>query len=242
MAVSRAQQRKDVKEYLKLKLNIKAPRTGKKFKENIEKMDNLYKNMADTYQKVFLGNFIREYYFKYNKRHKNRQPLDISVLKGGALNDCCDFCDKEGKGLVGGTLEKHTFLYDKEGKLKRANYMGAGTDILKRLRKGDKPISKADKISMAHDIQYTMAKTYDDIRKADKIMVRDLTKLYNEGGDSAINILQGKMGILGKMFLENYNILPYQAFTGHLNTAKLSKTDRYILEDNLNKRIRKRFK
>ena len=251
--ISRAQQRKDLKEYLKLDLKIKAPRTGKKFKENIEKMDDLYRNMVNSYQKDYLGQYIREYYFKYNKRHKNRTPLDIKALRGGALHQCCSFYDCEGGNLNKDTelegienivkgnegKEMHAILKTPEG-LRRANFMGPNTELIKRLKRGDKPLTPADKVSLGHDIQYTLAETPSDIRKADDIMKRDLGRLLKQGKENMFNVGQGQLikvknlaedilaPLLEKVGVPNINEL-------QLSKKKLTLRDRKLLEDTLEK-------
>lgn len=260
----RALQRKDLKAYLKNDLKINAPRTGKKFKENIEKMDDLYRNMENSYQKDYLGQYIREYYFKYNTRHKNRTPLDIKALRGGALKDCCNFCELEGgflfneedaevkgiKNLVnsnptksilndGESGELHAILQTPEG-LKKANYMGPGTQLIKRLKRGDKPLTPADKVSLGHDIQYTLAQTPEDIREADTIMKRDLGRLLKKGKETTLNVAQGQLikvknlaenilePLLKKVGVPNINEL-------QLSENKLSLRDRKLLDDTLEK-------
>lgn len=98
MVKSRATVRKEVKNAVKEL--IKAPRTGNKFIENVLLLDKAYQGMNNSYAKQYLKEIIRNYYFKYHLRHKNRQPLDIDLLKGGALGDCCSFCNKEGGFLA----------------------------------------------------------------------------------------------------------------------------------------------
>jgi hypothetical protein len=48
------------------------------------------------------------------------------------------------------------------------NYSGPGTQLAKRLARGDKPINAVDAVSMQHDIDYGRAKTKKDVRDADR--------------------------------------------------------------------------
>lgn len=53
--------------------------------------------------------------------------------------------------------ERHALLKLKNGKMGRANYMGPGTDIIKRLKRNDPPRTYSDGVAKIHDIDYYMA-------------------------------------------------------------------------------------
>lgn len=69
--------------------------------------------------------------------------------------------------------ETHAWLLTSSG-IQRANYCGPGTNLEKRLADGDKPVSKMDSICMQHDIAYAEAKTSEDVRAADKSMIKKM--------------------------------------------------------------------
>ena len=56
-------------------------------------------------------------------------------------------------------------------------YMGPGTKLAKRLKRGDPGINRLDKIAKQHDIDYSRAKNLQDKWKADTKMIKAITKL-----------------------------------------------------------------
>ena len=56
-------------------------------------------------------------------------------------------------------------------------YMGPGTKLAKRLKRGDPGINRLDKISKQHDIDYSHAKNLRDKWKADAKMIKAIEKL-----------------------------------------------------------------
>ena len=56
-------------------------------------------------------------------------------------------------------------------------YMGPGTKLAKRLKRGDPGINRLDKIAKQHDIDYSKAKNLQDKWKADTKMIKAITKL-----------------------------------------------------------------
>lgn len=69
--------------------------------------------------------------------------------------------------------EKHAVLFTSSG-VKRANYCGPGTNLEKRLRNGDRPVSNMDKICQTHDMAYAEVKSAADVRHADLVMLRTM--------------------------------------------------------------------
>lgn len=72
--------------------------------------------------------------------------------------------------------EKHALLWNAD--LKRyepAMYMGPGTHVNQRVRRGDVGVSPSDVASKAHDLRYTLGTSKEDIDSADAIFyaVRD---------------------------------------------------------------------
>lgn len=65
--------------------------------------------------------------------------------------------------------EKHA-LIDTPWGLTRASYLGPGTNLLARLERGDPPVDGPDgldALAKVHDIAYGLARTAEDVRKAD---------------------------------------------------------------------------
>ena len=56
-------------------------------------------------------------------------------------------------------------------------YMGPGTKLAKRLKRGDPGINRLDKIAKQHDIDYSHAKNLRDKWKADAKMIKAIEKL-----------------------------------------------------------------
>lgn len=94
---SKAEIRSDTKR--NLKSFLKAPRNGKAFTESIYQLDEIYRELPKGYQKQYVKTLTDEYYFKYYKRHKNRQPLDMKKLLGGCMDCHCSMALTEG-GLL----------------------------------------------------------------------------------------------------------------------------------------------
>ena len=56
-------------------------------------------------------------------------------------------------------------------------YMGPGTHLKKRLKRGDPGINRLDRIAKQHDIDYSKSKHLRDKWKADEKMIRAIDKL-----------------------------------------------------------------
>ena len=57
------------------------------------------------------------------------------------------------------------------------NYACPGTKLAKRLKRGDKPKNRLDRIAMDHDIAYSKAKNLQDKWKADDVMNKSIDRL-----------------------------------------------------------------
>ena len=121
--------------------------------------------------------------------------------------------------------EKHMVLKLKNGKSGMANFMGPGTHVIERLKRGDPGRTPADMVAKRHDIDFTLAQEAPDkptqirlARAADKRMVSSLRKIQRgaHGGDSFRNIQAGLRGIEAKMALENRGMLNPSTFAGDL--------------------------
>ena len=156
------------------------------------------------------------------KRHT--ETYDISG--DGYLQDLINklpSSDENARPLYPG--EKHMILKLKNGKSGMANYMGPGTHVIDRLKRGDPGRTPADMVAKRHDIDFTLAQEAPDkkeqirlAREADNRMVSSLRMIQKgaHGGDSFRNIQAGLRGIEGKMALENRGLLNPSTFAGDL--------------------------
>lgn len=87
-------------------------------------------------------------------------------------------------------------------KFVRGNFIGPGTQIIKRLKRGDQPVTGTDRIAKVHDIDYSLAKNVDDIRRADNRMIGRAKQLQKQRKDFRVNTALGRRGIQGKVVLE----------------------------------------
>lgn len=108
--------------------------------------------------------------------------------------------------------ERHALL-KVDGGLVKGNYIGPGTQVMKRLRRGDRPVSEVDRVAKAHDLRYAIAKNTKDTRAADKKMVASVKQIKREGTDSRFNTAQADL-IRAKMGLEDLG-LSHTAFATH---------------------------
>jgi len=133
--------------------------------------------------------------------------------------------------------ERHAILQLPNGKYGVANYMGPGTQVIKRLKRGDPPRTLSDKTAMRHDIDYALAAGLKNkeaqnkaIREADKRMVKNLDRIAKMKGDAQKNIFQGRRLIQGKMAAEDVGLMEKGSFGGDL--APISDEDKIILMSN----------
>ncbi len=108
------------------------------------------------------------------------------VIKGA--KDVYDFYRSEQgtqlKNLYGSYINKHpnwrpgfageVHLSNSKGIL--YNYMGPYTQLKRRIKRGDPPIDELDGTAMEHDTDYSKAKTWEDVRKADVKFIGNLKK------------------------------------------------------------------
>ena len=127
------------------------------------------------------------------------------------------------RGMYSG--EKHMILKLPNGRSGMANYMGPGTQVIKRLERGDPGRTPADMVAKRHDIDFTLAQQAPNktvqiqlARAADNRMINSLKKINNgaHGGDAFRNIQAGLRGIEAKVALENRGLLNPSTFAGDL--------------------------
>jgi hypothetical protein len=120
--------------------------------------------------------------------------------------------------------ERHALLKLPNGKFGQANYMGPGTNLIARLKRGDPGRTVSDEVSKAHDIRYGLAKTSGDIRQADQAMLRALANSERDGTDNRLNIKQGEL-IKLKNIGEDIGLIKKDAFSGDLSKNALAPPD-----------------
>lgn len=130
--------------------------------------------------------------------------------------------------------EKHAILELANGKNGVANYMGPGTRVIERVRRGDPGRTAADKVAMRHDIDYVMAADsgsksaqLDKVREADNRMISSLQKIQENKGDANRNIQMGLRLIQAKKLGEDTGMISKDAFAGDL--TKLNDADKVLL-------------
>ena len=140
--------------------------------------------------------------------------------------------------------EKHQPMWV-DGTIKMASFSGPSTNLLQRLKDGDKPISYTDEVAKLHDIMYQRAAlsgSREEMRRlkgeADKVMLNYLREGKNKKLDNKVNIGIAKLGISGKEKIQKY--APRRIFnwledkyTGDLET--LSEEDVKIVNDEYEK-------
>lgn len=116
--------------------------------------------------------------------------------------------------------ENHGVLWVPGKGFERANFMGPGTNILARIKRGDRGKTAIDKISHLHDIDYTLASgtartDAEQIRlarEADERMIRSGWKAFKDGKENAFNLVEGAGLIKAKNLLEDWKILSPKKF------------------------------
>lgn len=133
--------------------------------------------------------------------------------------------------------EKHMVLKLPNGKSGMANYMGPGTQVIKRLERGDTGRTPADMVAKRHDIDFTLAQQAPNktvqiqlARAADNRMIKSLKDIQKgaHGGDAFINVQAGLRGIEAKIALENKGLLNPSKFAGPLKKYTPKETELLI--------------
>ena len=144
----------------------------------------------------------------YNKAKelydKHGQKL---LLAQKVISNLAPSSDENARPLYDG--EMHAMLKLPNGKMGRANYVGPGTQIEKRLARGDPPRSYMDKVAQAHDIRYGLAQSQGDVEKADKIFINAAKKAQEKKLDNDFNINMGLRPIQAKYLAEKAGIVQH---------------------------------
>lgn len=116
--------------------------------------------------------------------------------------------------------ENHGILWVPGSGFERGNYIGPGTHLLERLKRGDQGKTAIDKISKLHDIDYTLAsgtaRDQADLgnkgREADERMIRNGWKAYMSGNENLFNFVEGAGLIKAKTLLEDWGLIDKTKF------------------------------
>ena len=147
--------------------------------------------------------------------------------------------DSDDTARPGFAGEKHMLLKLRNGKTGVANYMGPGTEVIKRIRRGDPGRTPADTVAKRHDLDYvlaagqpTKAKQLAATRDADNRMIRTLKSIASgkHGGDAERNIQAGMRLIQAKTIGEDLGLLDKSKFAGEL--TNVSDADKILLMSN----------
>jgi len=136
------------------------------------------------------------------------------------------FAYAQATAMTGGR-EMHAYLLV-NGRPTKANFMGPGTDLVGRLKSGDKPVSGADKVAFAHDLRYTLANGDAAAERAADIKM--VSKLKDSNLDNIINRSMGSIPIRSKMAAEDLGIISKGTFS---KGEELSPEDRALVETKL---------
>lgn len=115
-----------------------------------------------------------------------------------------------------------------DGKIEIASWVGPGTQVLKRIQRGDKGKTATDYVAMRHDLDYTIASNLNDIRNADQRMINKLNQIQKNKGDNIVNILAGKKAIQTKVYLEDSGLLDKNKFA-NLGGSSLSEEEKELV-------------
>lgn len=171
--------------------------------------------------------------FLYDNKDKIADAYSGEV--GTTLRNLIPSSDETARDGFAG--EKHMILQLKNGKNGVANYMGPGTEVIKRLTRGDPGRTPADMVAKRHDIDYTLAKGSRDtasqlkqIRTADDRMINSLKKIQASRSDAGRNIQAGMRLIQAKNIAEDAGLMDKSKFAGSL--ANIPDADKVLLMSN----------
>ena len=134
-------------------------------------------------------------------------------------------------GAQGFSGEMHAILKLPNGNFGTANYMGPGTQVIKRIKRGDRPRTASDKVAQAHDIRYSLTNNQSDIQKADKMMINKLQDILRKREDNALNVNMGLRPIQAKYYAEKTGLISPGTFAKY-GTAN-DPADRALLTSKL---------
>jgi hypothetical protein len=232
----------DALENLKLELfNILESETLKFMKKNgLFPISNKYlpANLKSINEENTNINISRDYNFSYpynNSRIVGDGFIDTLTKAVNYISNM--FPSSDMNATIIEPDEKHGVLILPNGKIGRANYMGPGTNLIKRLKRGDKPRTEMDELSRAHDIRYDLAQSQKDIEDADEIFIKGAKKIRKNKLDNKINTYVGQIPIQAKLYAERKGLV--KPTFKQIN--KFEKDDEKLLRDTLKTAIMKGY-
>lgn len=101
--------------------------------------------------------------------------------------------------------EKHPRLKTTKGRI-RGNFLGPGTNVVARVKRGDRGINFSDRVAEGHDLRYSVAKDVNAVRSADLKMIATLKHGRKTKRDFLGNLVLAEVGIRTKVQLENLGL------------------------------------
>ena len=110
--------------------------------------------------------------------------------------------NNDATGRSGFAGESHAILKLPNGSYGQANYLGANTRTLERVKRGDVGRTKVDNTAKANDIRHLLAKNQTQAIDADRKMISRVRDIEKSSGDDPHNIRLAKL-LEAKMLLED---------------------------------------
>lgn len=137
--------------------------------------------------------------------------------------------DATGRPLFEG--ENHAIIKLSNGRFGSSNWLGPGTRVVERVKRGDPGRTEIDRVAQGHDLRYSLAKDINDVRKADNKMISKVAEIARKKTDSLWNINQARL-ISAKVVLEDVGFLKRDAFSGNLKKTR-NASDTALLKNKL---------
>ena len=138
-------------------------------------------------------------YFRVKTRKRGKGPV-LDLLTGKAGTAVRNLLNRHPKSRPLYPGEKHAIILTGKYKGSSYNWMGPGTQAIKRAKRGDPGINKADDVAKIHDMAYVAMKNLKGQAlikaesKADRDFLRDIKKHFSIGPEVKI----GYAAILAK--------------------------------------------
>jgi hypothetical protein len=127
--------------------------------------------------------------------------------------------------------EKHAILQLPNGKYGIASYMGPGTHVLARIKRGDPGRTYMDNVAKAHDLRFALSGgDPNKVREADHKMIAAIHQGQAKKLDTPLNLKAAELLMTGKIMAEELDLLKKGSFASN---HPLSIADREILEKSL---------
>jgi len=213
---------------------------------NLEELENLEDRLFEILQSETIIRLKRYGLYPVPKKYLPSDKLQQNEKIGEGMIDTLTkainyisnmFPSSDKNATIIEPDEKHGVLILPNGKIGRSNYMGPGTNLIKRLKRGDKPRTEMDELSRAHDIRYDLAQSQKDIEDADEIFIKGAKKIRKNKLDNRINTYVGQIPIQAKLYAERKGLV--KPTFKQIN--KFEKDDEKLLRDTLKTAIMKGY-